>query len=200
MLWNAQQLTKFSYPAHVYTRTGIWLRVSHHIKIVFLQWAPESMTGGVGWGESPVHCMVCQMPNKVTVSERMTAIVFRQEEMPFHTTLKVRHATNATFPYRCTGRSGPVSWSLRSTELTSLDPLKWGYVGRHCISRENRWITLLARYNLRWCCDSHSRRASSVIKCHLDVCRNKTGAHRISKNVRKFRIFCTYKQVLCFLS
>ena len=54
--------------------------------------------------------------------------IFQQDGAPCHYSLSVRRFLNDTFQNKWIGRCGPISWPLRSPDLTPLDYFLWGHV------------------------------------------------------------------------
>lgn len=100
---------------------------------------------------------------EVFESERKSSIVYQQNGAPLR---KFRHALNAGFPNRWTGRSGQITWPPRSPDLTP-SIFACRVYDKQCLHGENVWFTWSSRGNLFCCNDSHF----DEIEYRLDVCR-----------------------------
>ena len=65
---------------------------------------------------------------EVRKMKKMHSIVFRQDGAPPHFAADVRRFLDKTLPGRWIGRSGPIRWTPRSPDLTSLNFFLWGHL------------------------------------------------------------------------
>jgi hypothetical protein len=114
------------------------------------------------------------------VLELQPNIIFQQDGAPPHWSLQVRYLLNIHLLGRWIGRGGPITWPLRSPDITPLDFFLWGYVKDRVYATPVPDIaTLPTRIAavLKEFLAAMLQRVWMELECHLDVLRATKGAH-----------------------
>ena len=107
-------------------------------------------------------------------------IIFQQDGAPPHWGLRVRQFLNKTFSDRWIGRDGPISWPLRSPDITPLDFFLWDFVKDIVYRTKVRDITDLKQRisnAIATIDEAMLQRTWQKIEYRLDVLRATKGPH-----------------------
>ena len=168
-IWGSQPPEKYQTRVHSSPKVNVWIGITS-TKVYGPYFFESNTVTGFGYKEMLENWFVPLLKAR----RKFSSCIFQQDGAPAHFSREVRAFLNQNFPMRWIGRSGPMTWSPRSPDLSPLDYFVWGFLKDRVYQVQSKNLEELKQRIQPQCCGEISqammRNAVCSFRARLEKC------------------------------